>query len=102
LWSELVDRRGWAAELLWDRLCWGPARFLGLEPEHLAAGSRRWILFDPYAPARKGPSLAANWPAFRAGASGRVVASGFSEPADWPVRAGRSIGTDRSARTPDR
>jgi dihydroorotase len=102
LWSELVDRRGWPAELLWDRLCWGPARFLGLRPEHLCAGSRRWILFDPHAPAQPSPSLAANRPSLPQGVCGRVVASGLSEPADWPVRADRSTETDRSARRPGR
>ncbi len=102
LWSELVERRGWPAALLWERLCWGPARYLGLEPERLAVGSRRWILFDPHARPGPSPSLAANRPGLPADLAGSVVASGFSEPAGWAVRADRSTGKDRSARTPDR
>lgn len=85
LWRELVGRRGWAPELLWQRLCWGPARFLGLEPERLQSGSRRWILFDPQAtPAQAdGTSLAANHPRAPGGAQGAIVASGLRGTAGW-------------------
>ena len=84
LWQELVERRGWPGHRLWERLCWGPAAFLGLEPEGLAEGSRRWILFDPRAERSwRGPSLAANQPWPTVPLPGRVVASGFSAPAEW-------------------
>lgn len=32
LWAELVSGRGWSPAQLWQVLCWGPSRFLGLEP----------------------------------------------------------------------
>lgn len=86
LWQELVERRGWEASLLWQRLCWGPAAFLGLPAETLQPGSHRWILFDPAAERHwRGPSLAANQPAGAAPMRGAVVASGFSDPAAWSV-----------------
>ena len=88
LWQELVERRGWSGELLWQRLCWGPASFLGLAPERLEPGSRRWVLFDPAAERRwDGPSLAANRPWRDTALRGAVVASGLSDPAQWPLRA---------------
>jgi dihydroorotase len=84
LWQELVERRGWPGARLWQRLCWGPASFLGLPPETLQAGSRRWILFDPSAEPRcPCPSLAANRPLADTGVRGAVVASGLSAPVDW-------------------
>lgn len=85
LWHELVTRRGWSAQLLWQRLCWGPATFLGLEPEQLRSGSRRWILFDPEArPVQDTPtSLAANHPIAPGGATGAIVASGLRGTAGW-------------------
>ena len=85
LWHELVVQRQWPAERLWDRLCWGPARFLGLEPETLRSGSRRWILFDPQAGAtpESGGSLAANHPRAPGGCQGAIVASGLRGSAGW-------------------
>lgn len=85
LWRELVERRGWAPERLWQRLCWGPARYLGLEPERLQPGSRRWILFDPQAASgsEPHPSLAANHPRPPAGGAGAIVASGLRGTAGW-------------------
>jgi dihydroorotase len=86
LWQELVENRGWEGARLWDRLSWGPARFLGLAPESLRPGARRWILFDPAAErCWSGPSLAANrpWPATPL--RGAVVASGLSSPAEWAL-----------------
>ncbi|MFM7266711.1 MAG: dihydroorotase [Cyanobium sp.] len=89
LWQELVERRGWPAALLWQRLCWGPAAFLGLAPEILEAGSRRWILFDPRAERRwLGPSLAANRPAGEGPLRGAVLASGLSDPGAWLLPGG--------------
>ena len=85
LWRELVERRGWPPQRLWQRLCWGPAEFLGLEPEALQIGSRRWILFDPQAQPQPGPaaSLATNHPRPPGGASGAIVASGLRGRAGW-------------------
>lgn len=85
LWRELVVGRGWSPQLLWQRLCWGPAALLGLEPDRLESGSRRWILFDPQAhvEAEPNPSLAANHPKPPSGASGAIVASGLRGTAGW-------------------
>jgi dihydroorotase len=86
LWQELVERRGWNGKRLWERLCWGPAAFLDLEPESLQPGSRRWILFDPAAERIwRGPSLAANTPWPAGPLPGVVVASGLSEPTAWSL-----------------
>ena len=85
LWRELVGLRGWSPQLLWQRLCWGPAAFLGMEPERLMSGSRRWILFDPEAKPRQesSTSLAANHPEPPAEASGAIVASGLRGTMGW-------------------
>ncbi|MFO7629512.1 MAG: dihydroorotase [Prochlorococcaceae cyanobacterium] len=84
LWQELVLRRGWRPEALWQALCWGPARFLGLPEPRLECGSCRWLLFDPVAswrPAAPGAnpagSLAANQPRRGEQISGRVLATGM-------------------------
>lgn len=85
LWQELVERRGWQPAQLWQALCWGPCRFLGLPPERLEPGSRRWLVFDPSrSPATDQPtSRAANRPAAHLPRRGRVLASGFSDPTQW-------------------
>lgn len=87
LWQELVERRGWSAGQLWQVLCWGPAQVLGLEPEGLEPGSRRWLLFDPHgaAPAAAAPtSLAANHPCpLTAAGAGAIRASGLSGGDRW-------------------
>lgn len=87
LWRELVEVRHWRPQRLWQRLCWGPSRFLGLEPERLAAGSCRWILFDPGAAAHHDAqlrgSLAANQGAPPGGGRGAIVASGLRGAAGW-------------------
>jgi dihydroorotase len=87
LWRELVEGRGWGPSLLWERLCWGPARFLGLEPEVLAEGSRRWILFSPQATqagcGSRSASLAANHPRPPGGSQGAIVASGLIGEEGW-------------------
>jgi len=87
LWQELVGRRGWSVEQLWQALCWGPASFLGLETPRLGLGSRRWVLVDPahrwHWQASSCHSRAANQPHWGQVLEGRVVASGLSDPADW-------------------
>ncbi|MFM7268267.1 MAG: dihydroorotase [Cyanobium sp.] len=89
LWQELVVRRGWSVPQLWQALCWGPCRFVGIEPSTLRAGGQDWILFDPSASTGFGggdPSLAANRPdALGPAGCGRVVASGFSGPEGWQL-----------------
>ncbi|MFN9618675.1 MAG: dihydroorotase [Synechococcaceae cyanobacterium] len=103
LWQELVERRGWEGSLLWQRLCWGPASFLGLPAQTLQPGSRRWILFDPTAERLWcGPSQAANQPARAVPLRGAVVASGLSDPAAWMAPGIPPHGTGRSARRPGR
>jgi dihydroorotase len=92
LWQELVVGRGWSPSLLWQALCWGPCRFLGLEPLRLEPGSSEWILFDPLAAADLGeggdPSLAANRPdRGDPRLRGRVVAAGLSVPESWDLAA---------------
>lgn len=90
LWRELVEKRGWLPQQLWQRLCWGPAAFLGLEPERLEPGSRRWILFNPQAadqpPDRMGEggaSRACNHPCPPGGSQGAIVASGLRGKEGW-------------------
>lgn len=98
LWEELVERRGWNPSRLWRVLCWGPRRFLALPASRLEPGSDDWILFDPHQPLALDPSMdpsqAANRPRHGPGGGqeprGKVVASGFSEPANWPLTGGRS------------
>jgi dihydroorotase len=89
LWHELVRQRGWTVEQLWRVLCWQPARLLGLEPEGLAAGGRRWLLFDPMAaPAgRAGPSLAANHPGPDPALAGAIRACGLTAADQWRLPA---------------
>ncbi|MCT0207800.1 dihydroorotase [Synechococcus sp. CS-1332] len=92
LWQELVVRQGWRAEQLWQALCWGPARFLGLPQPKLAPGTRQWLLFDPghawsWADAASG-SLAANRPCRERQLQGRVIATGLTDPAGWVLAAG--------------
>ena len=94
LWQELVGDRGWSPEQLWEALCWGPARFLGLEQETLEPGSRRWLLFDPEIQWSWGASTcasrAANQPCWDRRLQGAVVASGLIDPIRWWVREDRS------------
>ena len=87
LWQELVDGQGCTAEQLWQLLSWGGSELLGLPPERLQAGSRRWLLFDP---AREwhwsgGSSLsrAANQPRLGEQIRGAVVASGLTAAESW-------------------
>lgn len=92
LWQELVVARGWPVAQLWQALCWGPCRFLGLEASALTPGSRDWILFDPAAAAgfadQVDPSLAANRPDEHGPpATGRVLAAGFRAPDTWELPA---------------
>ncbi len=87
LWQVLVVENGWRPEQLWQVLCWGPAAFLGLDPPSLRAPSRRWILFDPTAPAaaadRRSGSLAANLPPQLGSGRGALVASGLRGSGGW-------------------
>ncbi|MEB3350243.1 MAG: dihydroorotase [Cyanobacteriota bacterium] len=89
LWQELVVAGGWTPEQLWQALCWGPCAFLGLPPEQLGPGCRRWLLFDPQRPWQPAsqplPSQAANQPFRERQLTGQVVASGLSDPATWQV-----------------
>lgn len=90
LWHELVEAGGWSIQQLWQGLCWGPCAVLGLPPELLATGSRRWLLYDPTArwswpPTPRG-SLAANQPlADGAAINGRVLATGLLPQASWQL-----------------
>ena len=95
LWRELVEDRHWSPARLWQVLCWGPCRFLALEPSRLRSDSRDWILFDPLAatefPSGQDPSLAANRPELPAsGLRGSVLASGLSDPQEWSLPVVRS------------
>jgi len=87
LWQALVVELGWPAQQLWQALCWGPAAFLGMDPPRLQTASRRWILFDPTAPAGAhpggSPSLAANRPARIGRDQGALVGSGLRGPGGW-------------------
>jgi len=85
LWQELVVRRGWTVQQLWQVLCFAPARQLGLSAPRLEPDSRRWLLFDPAQrwQASHDPLApqAANQP-LAAELIGQVVASGLS-PELW-------------------
>jgi len=90
LWHALVDTGDWSPQQLWQGLCWGPCRVLGLPPEVLTPGSRRWLLFDPAArwtwpPAPRG-SLAANL-ALPEGTTltGLIRATGLLVPSSWQL-----------------
>ncbi len=90
LWRQLVQRRGWPVQQLWRVLCWQPARLLGLEPEGLEPGSRRWLLFDPAASVSAGSAtacLAANGAGGDAGLEGAIRASGLTAAAQWRLPA---------------
>lgn len=95
LWRELVQRRGWSLEALWQALCWGPAAFLGLEAPRLQPGSRQWLLYDPErtwtmpgpgrTPLAKSAAigtLAANLPCQGQEITGQVVACGLRRCGD--------------------
>lgn len=89
LWQELVQRRGWRVELLWQALSWGGSELLGLPPEQLSQGTRRWLLFDPQHPwsweRRESLSMAANQPRLGQLVCGAIRASGL-QPADrWSL-----------------
>ncbi|MFN5698018.1 MAG: dihydroorotase [Cyanobacteriota bacterium] len=94
LWQALVGGRGWSPQLLWQRLCWGPARLLGIPEPTLEPGCRRWILFDPDhswqwdGASRR--SLAANQPYSSLLVRGGVVASGLTDPKEWALRSAPS------------
>ena len=86
LWQELVDGDGWRPDELWQALSWGGSIFLGLEPERLQTGSRRWLLFDPDAEHQpRKASLASNRPLTRVPLRGQVLATGLLEPALWDL-----------------
>lgn len=89
LWQELVGRRGWPVEQLWQVLCWQPARLLGLEPEGLAPGARRWLLFDPAAPVLAGipTSRAANQASLDPAQRGAIRACGLTASTQWRLEA---------------
>jgi dihydroorotase len=87
LWQELVHQRGWPVEQLWRALSWGGSEVLGLPPERLSAGSRRWLLFDPQLPwswqRGESLSLAANQPLWGQERRGGVRASGLTPDDHW-------------------
>jgi dihydroorotase len=81
LWQELVVGRHWSVLQLWQALCFGPARFLGLEPPRLLPGCRDWILFDPqqswHADGDGEAPRAANQPLAGTRLTGQVLATGL-------------------------
>lgn len=91
LWQELVGLQGWSVVQLWQALCWGPARFLGITPPALEPGSRQWVLFDPQAPWQPcGSTLAANQPSVEqwlpdARGRGGIRAGGLIPQEHWSL-----------------
>jgi dihydroorotase len=89
LWQELVARRGWPVEQLWQALSWGGSELLGLQPEQLRVGSRRWLLFDPHQPWTWEPghslSRAANQPLGGKAINGAVRATGLTPADHWSL-----------------
>lgn len=81
LWRELVEGADWSVAQLWQALCFGPARLLGLKAPELVVGSRDWLLFDPtrrWHPREDAEApLAANQPLARQPQRGRVLAVGL-------------------------
>ena len=47
LWDELVIKSGWEVEKLWEKISFGPSKFLNQAEEKLSLNSNRWLLFDP-------------------------------------------------------
>ena len=47
LWDQLVRKSGWSVEKLWEKLSFGPSKFLNQDEEKLILNSNRWLLFDP-------------------------------------------------------
>ncbi len=47
LWDQLVRKSGWEVEKLWEKISFGPSKFLGQAEEKLSLNSKRWLLFDP-------------------------------------------------------
>lgn len=45
LWKELVEKRNWTVEQLWEALSFGPSKILNFPPEELKLESNRWLLF---------------------------------------------------------
>jgi len=88
--QALVDEAGWPLETLWQALCWGPARLLGLTPPQLETGCRHWLVFDPnhrwtWTAAAAG-SLAANQPlTAETSVRGQIRASGLLPSERWTL-----------------
>ncbi|MCP9891837.1 dihydroorotase [Cyanobium sp. Aljojuca 7D2] len=89
LWQELVGRRSWPVEQLWQALSWGGSALLGLPPEQLRMGSRRWLLFDPQQQWAWEPSHslshAANQPLGGRTITGGVRATGLTPADHWSL-----------------
>ncbi len=47
LWDQLVRNSGWKVEKLWEKISFGPSKFLKQAEEKLSLDSNRWLLFDP-------------------------------------------------------
>ena len=47
LWNQLVRNSGWEVEKLWEKISFGPSKFLNQSEEELNLNSNRWLLFDP-------------------------------------------------------
>tara|TARA_Y100001968_G_scaffold251531_1_gene236734 strand:- start:44 stop:1321 length:1278 start_codon:yes stop_codon:yes gene_type:complete len=47
LWDQLVRKSGWKVEKLWQKISFGPSKFLNKAEEKLSLNSNRWLLFDP-------------------------------------------------------
>jgi len=47
LWDQLVRKSGWGVEKLWEKISFGPSKFLNQAEEKLSLNSNRWLLFDP-------------------------------------------------------
>ncbi len=47
LWDQLVRKSGWQVDKLWEKISFGPSKFLNQTEEKLSLNSNRWLLFDP-------------------------------------------------------
>ena len=92
LWDQLLNQRSWSLHQLWSLLSFGPRRFLGMDPETLEPGTRRWLLFDPDATWRLTAAAlgtdAGNLPLRGTTLRGRVIATGLAATPWIPLSCG--------------
>ncbi len=87
LWDQLVKKSGWEVEKLWEKISFGPSKFLNQAEEKLSLNSNRWLLFDPekewyQSNEQKHITTATNQPVKDKKIIGKVVDCGLINQAD--------------------